>query len=180
MKKILIVLLGLFLVASSLEAQTRKTHRVKFKYENSNAWNHQVGDTLTGVAAGAASIDTITFSGVVNGKLASSILIAVNKDTSFRNTSNGKVDTTLLHVLRGVGGRYTSARDTLSLKGGLYTSLAGSGEFLGFVTNDFITEYIIDEGSFSGTDFRLLVDNTMVADTDSTSYTLSIVLVYDN
>jgi len=175
MKKTLIVLLGLFLVASSLEAQQRRAHTVKFNYENGNRWSHSVGDTLTGVVAGAASIDTISFSGLVNGKLASSFIIAVNKDTSFLNATNGKIDTTLLHVLRGVGGMYTSVRDTLRQKGGLYIAT----DVLGFVVNDFITEYVIDEGSNPGTDFRLLIDNTLVANTDSTSYKVRIVAVFD-
>lgn len=175
MRKLLVVFLSLFLVAS-LGAQERHVKRISFVYENGNSMFDTVGDTLTGVAAGAASIDTIYFSGLDrNGNIADQIIIAVKKDTDFIATQ-GVIDTTLLHIQRGAGGFYSTLRDTLRIRNALYIAT----DVLGFVTSDFVTVFRTDEGQLpSGGQYRLLIDNTLVANTDSTAYRVSIYGIFN-
>jgi len=187
MKKVLIVLFGFFLVASSLEAQDKHARTIYFTYENGHPWSHPIGDTLTGVAAGAASLDTIAFSTLdKDGRFPSLVLVAVRKDTSFLNDSNGKIDTTIVRVFRGVSGFYTTRADTAGPNQGLSDTVgtssvySGSLTTLGFVTSDFIFEIDMSVGKYAASSIKLVFDNTLVANTDSTAYRVRIVGIYDN
>lgn len=179
MKKIFVVVFSLFLVAS-LGAQERIVKRIEFFYENGNKWNDSVGDTLTGVAAGAASVDTIFFSALGPDKRAfETILVAVKKDTNLL-ASQQKTDTTLVRIFRGVGGFYNDAADTASvgaaLNGGAYTAT----DVLGFVTDDFLFEINATAGNFPATSYKMVIDHSMMANTDSTAYRVRIVGIYNN
>ena len=177
MKKLTFVLLSFFLVAS-LGAQERRVKRIFFNYENGNAHTHSVGDTLTGGTV-AHSADTIYFSGLDgDGNIADQIIISVTKDTDFVATQ-GKIDTTLLHIQRGAGGFnfYSTLRDTLRIRNGLYVAT----DVLGFVTSEFLTEFRTDEGQLpSSGEYRLIIDNGLVAATDSTSYRVAIFGIFNN
>jgi len=186
MKKILITAFFSFFLVASLGAQDKHARIIKFTYENGNPWNHAIGDTLTGVAAAAASLDTIAFSTLdKNGRFPSIVLVVVNKDTSFLNATNGKIDTTIVRVFRGVGGLYTTRADTagpnqeLSSVVGTSSTYSGSDLTLGFVTNDFIFEIDMSVGKYAATSIKLVFDNTLVADADSTAYRVRIVGIYD-
>ncbi len=174
MKKLIFVVLSFFLVAS-LGAQEREVKRIFFNYENGNPHTHAVGDTLTGGTV-AHSADTIYFSGLDgNGNLADQIIISVTKDTDFVALQQ-KIDTTLLHIQRGVGGFYSTLRDCLRIRNGLYIAT----DILGFVTSEFVTELRTDEGQLpSDGSYRLIIDNGLVATTDSTSYRVAIVGIFN-
>jgi len=181
MRKILITaFFSLFLVAS-LGAQERIVKNIEFFYENGNFWKHASGDTLTGVAAGAASIDTIFFSALGPDKRAFDlILIAVKKDTDLV-ASQQKRDTTMVRIVRGVGGFYTDIPDTASVGAALNAgAYSGSKTTIGFITDEFLFEVNATAGNFPATSYKLILDHTKMANTDSTAYRVRIVGIYNN
>lgn len=173
MRKLFVILLVL-VFCISVQAQERIAKRIYFKYENGNNWNDSVGDTLTGVTAGAASVDTIYFSALSGDELADQILVFVKKDTDLLATQ-GKTDTTLVRYARGLGNFFTDSFDTAYVLPKAYIAT----DVLGFVTDEFMFEIRTDEGQDAATNYKMLIDHSLMANTDSTAYQVRIYGIFN-
>lgn len=174
MRKLFICLLVL-VFCISVQAQERIAKRIWFTYENGLRHTDSVGDTLTGVAAAAASLDTIHFSALdVDGALADQILVYVKKDTDLLSETL-LIDTTLVRYWRGEGEFFTDTGDTAAPLPRAYIAT----DVLGFITDEFMFEIRTDAGQRPGTNYKMIIDHTLMADTDSTAYRVRIVGIFD-
>lgn len=161
MRKTLFVVLTAALL--SIAVLVMGADRVKplqgWKYENGNAYTTTVGDTVTGVAAAAASLDTV-FIGITDGNRYPKNVVVYVSTTNVNNQ-----DTLTVSCRAAVG----AAATTTELQ---TDNLVGAG-------GKFIIKYDPSAGNDAAiTRYALIFDGTKGADTDSTAYSVEAWAVY--
>lgn len=162
MRKYFAILIAALLSITVLVfAQEDKARRLTgWEYENGNGWRTAVGDTVTGVAAAAASLDTV-FIGILSddGQYPKNVLVYVE-------TVNVNNQDTLTVSCRAIVGGAATVTELQT------DNLVGQD-------GHFVIKYDPSAGNdASVTGYALIFDGTKGADSDSTAYSVEAWGVY--